>query len=631
MRILFYSDNFYPEMSGISDSIISTGRGLQALGHEVAFAGPKYSDGNYAFVGAARDEFLEAEGFTVFRIPSLPFAGSASGQSRNVIPMGWSLAFVRRWKPDIIHSQTPFGSGFEALWASRLFGIPLIGTNHTHIHEFIKIYGPIRTAWAESLMQKFFSFYYNRCACVSAVAPKLLAEMREHGLKRPAQIISNPLSLSVFAPPSPEEKARIRKEFGLSGPTIIYAGRIAPEKRLDAVLRAQALLLKKIPDATLVIAGNGPIDKEMRSLAERLGISAQVICTGFLDHATLSKWYKASDVFTMMCPIETQCLALMQAFATGLPSVGVAAGAVGIHIGPARGLTVGDGDHVALAKSLESIIRDSATARTMGKNALAYVQKFSQEAIADEWLSVYKRALKQHVKMPRVSVVVPAHNEGKVISATLYALGAQTYPDYEVIVVDNASTDDTAEIARPFGVKVVHEPNKGLLHARERGRLEAMKGQSDIIVQIDADCLPDAGWLSRGVSHFADPEIIAVAGPYDYHDGGRVFRAVSLVSQKYVYRGMSRFLQMLDKGAVLIGGNSFIRASALEKAGGYDTSITFYGEDTDTARKVSKQGRVLFDSKLVQRTSARRFKAEGTFKITVLYLFHFFKVIYKGL
>ncbi|HVU06243.1 MAG TPA: glycosyltransferase [Candidatus Paceibacterota bacterium] len=627
MRILFYSDNFYPETSGISDSVIAVARGLKALGHSVGFVAARYSDADYASIGKTRDEYLEKEGFQVCRIPSLPFSNSGSGQGRNAVPFGWSLPFARRFKPDAIHSQSPFGVGFEALLASRLLRVPLVGTNHTLIREFVRVYGPIRAKWAEDLMERFFVWYYNRCRFVSVVGPEVLESMRAFGFKRSADVIANPLSLSTFAPATAGEKAGLRKEFNLVGPTVISAGRVAPEKRLDVVLRAFAELKKTMQYAELVIAGNGPVEKEMRSYAEALGVGESVIFTGFLSHDELARWYKASDAFVVMCPIETQCLALMQAFASGIPAVGAKAGAVGDHIKPEFGSTVPDGDHVALARSLEKVLGDQTAAREMGSAAREYVKKFSEDSLGRAWVEAYAVAARKYIKMPKVSVVIPAHNERESIAATLRAVSVQDYPDYEVIVVDNASTDGTAEVAGSFNVKVVREARKGLLHARERGRLSA---QGDIIVQMDADCLPDSGWLARGVSHFADLSVTGVTGPYDYYDGGPLLRFVSLVSQKYVYKGMSRFLQLFDKGAVLIGGNSFIRASALEKAGGYDTSIAFYGEDTDTAKRVARQGRVAFDSKLVQKTSARRFKAEGAMKISALYLFHFFRVILMG-
>ncbi len=226
----------------------------------------------------------------------------------------------------------------------------------------------------------------------------------------------------------------------------------------------------------------------------------------------------------------------------------------------------------------------------------------------------------------KISVVIPAHNEEKSIASTLKAVLAQDYEDFEVIVVDNVSIDRTSEVAKQFPVKVVYESRKGLLWARECGRVNAT---GEIIVNIDADCLPDKDWLSTGVSNFKDG-VVAVTGPYDYHDGDRIFRFVSLFVQKHVYHLMNHTIQFTKQGAVLIGGNNFIRADVIKKAGGYNTKLVFYGEDTDTAKRVFKYGKVVFDKKLQMKTSARRFKQEGTLKITFKYLYHFFKIVLGG-
>lgn len=243
---------------------------------------------------------------------------------------------------------------------------------------------------------------------------------------------------------------------------------------------------------------------------------------------------------------------------------------------------------------------------------------------------------------PKISVVIPAHNEELVISDTLVAILAQDYPDFEVIVVDNASTDKTAEVVRRFEgksgpekVRLVHEPKKGLLHARERGRKEA---KGDIVANIDADCLPETSWLSEAAGRFVQEkgphaaEIVAVSGPYDYYDAHPAFRVSSKLLQNYVYRAMANILQwpFVRSGAVLIGGNNLISAHVLEKMGGYNTALVFYGEDTDTAKRVAKHGRVVFSPQVKMKTSARRFKKEGTVKMTFRYLFHFFKHTFRG-
>lgn len=245
----------------------------------------------------------------------------------------------------------------------------------------------------------------------------------------------------------------------------------------------------------------------------------------------------------------------------------------------------------------------------------------------------------------KVSAVVPAHNEEANIEHVIQALLAQDYPNLEIIVVDNASSDRTGEIARQLAdsatqsirsraipahkIIVVHEPKKGLLSAREAGRKIAT---GLIVANIDADCSPEIDWISRGAAHFDDSNTVAVTGPYDYYDGGRIFRSISLLTQRLFYYPINYTLQysLVRRGAVLIGGNNFIRADVLNRLGGYDTSILFYGEDTDTAKKVASHGRIHFDKGLTMKTSARRFKSEGTLKLIIMYWFHFAKVITGG-
>ena len=225
----------------------------------------------------------------------------------------------------------------------------------------------------------------------------------------------------------------------------------------------------------------------------------------------------------------------------------------------------------------------------------------------------------------KISVIIPAYNEEENLGATLDAILASDYPDFEVIVSDNGSTDKTTEIARSKGVKVVREERKGTMWACEAGRKVAT---GEIIVRLDADCLPSKHWLSRGASYFENPKVAAVSGPYHYFDAPKFFRHFALFSEKYIYTPASAALSMLNIGGIIIGGNSFMRASYLREIGGFDTSIVFYGDDTDVAKRLSTKGKIIFDRRLVLKTSARRFKNEGTLKIIGLYIFHFFKAMF---
>jgi glycosyltransferase involved in cell wall biosynthesis len=227
---------------------------------------------------------------------------------------------------------------------------------------------------------------------------------------------------------------------------------------------------------------------------------------------------------------------------------------------------------------------------------------------------------------PRITVIIPARNEEQYIAGALERLRKQDFPHtYEVIVVDNASVDRTVDRARQFDVHVIKENRMGVQFARERGRKEA---RGEIIAYLDADCLPPPDWLTKGRAAFLDPKVVGVSGPYDYCDGSRIFRSLSMFVEKIFFSSIHYVVHdVLHVGGIIIGGNAFLRADAMEKIGGFDTSIAFYGDDTDTACRVAKTGRLIFNRDLIVESSARRFQSENYLKVNLRYIFNFLTVL----
>ncbi|HWH99163.1 MAG TPA: glycosyltransferase family A protein, partial [Propionibacteriaceae bacterium] len=118
---------------------------------------------------------------------------------------------------------------------------------------------------------------------------------------------------------------------------------------------------------------------------------------------------------------------------------------------------------------------------------------------------------------PRFSVVVPAYNEASYLGPTLQALQQQDFRGlYEIIVVDNNSTDGTGEIAAGYGVTVVRETARGVCQARQRGTIEA---RGEVVVSTDADTVQPRDWLTRIDRQFRRSDrIVAVAGPCRYEN-----------------------------------------------------------------------------------------------------------------
>jgi glycosyltransferase involved in cell wall biosynthesis len=229
----------------------------------------------------------------------------------------------------------------------------------------------------------------------------------------------------------------------------------------------------------------------------------------------------------------------------------------------------------------------------------------------------------------KISFVIPAHNEEKYLGRCLksleQALAGFEYKT-EVVVVNNASDDRTKEVALSFPwVKVIDEPQKGLPRARQAGYLAST---GELIANIDADTILLEGWLETVINEFnRNKKLVALSGPFIYYDLPVFSRA--LVKFYYFLGLISHLFNhfILGAGAMLQGGNFILRREALDQIKGFDSSIEFYGEDTDIARRISKVGRVKWTFKLPMYTSARRLKGEGMLTMAIRYPLNYFSIL----
>ncbi len=217
----------------------------------------------------------------------------------------------------------------------------------------------------------------------------------------------------------------------------------------------------------------------------------------------------------------------------------------------------------------------------------------------------------------KISLIIPAYNEEKYLPVCLEYVERHRTPDMlEIIVIDNASTDRTAEVARKFkNVKVVREENKGLTYARARGLLEA---KGDILAYIDADTQMPSGWLETISREFEkNPRLVGLSGPYVYYD---LTRFENMAVAFYWMLALPIYWIL---GYMMVGGNFAAKKSALIAMGGFDTTIAFYGEDTNIARRLYTQGKVKFNRHFRMYTSGRRLRKEGITKTAVTYILNY--------
>ena len=232
----------------------------------------------------------------------------------------------------------------------------------------------------------------------------------------------------------------------------------------------------------------------------------------------------------------------------------------------------------------------------------------------------------------KLSIVIPAHNEEAILGRCLETVLQQVKncgrePDVEIIVVNNASTDRTREVALAYpGVVVVDEERKGLSHARQAGFL---RSRGELVANVDADNLMPAHWLPIVFNEFArHPKLVALYGPYVFYDLSRWenFQVRIFYWLGYLFYFFTHFI--FNSAGMLQGGNFVVRRSALEKIDGFNTEIKFYGEDTDLARRLQKQGYIKFTFSLFMNSSGRRLKREGLVASGWRYAVNYFWILF---
>jgi cellulose synthase/poly-beta-1,6-N-acetylglucosamine synthase-like glycosyltransferase/peptidoglycan/xylan/chitin deacetylase (PgdA/CDA1 family)/spore germination protein YaaH len=206
---------------------------------------------------------------------------------------------------------------------------------------------------------------------------------------------------------------------------------------------------------------------------------------------------------------------------------------------------------------------------------------------------------------PLVTVLVPAFNEGKVIERTIRSILATGYDNVEVLVIDDGSTDDTAEVTKRVAateprVRLLQKPNGGKAHAANAGLAEA---RGEIAVAVDADTVIVEGAIQHLVVHFADPEVTAVCGNVEVgnvHSWLTRFQAIEYITSQNFDR---RAFAVLNAVSVVPGALGAWRREAVLKVGGYSTDTLT--EDADLTLTVLRAGgRIVYEPDAIGRTEA---------------------------
>ncbi len=382
MKIAIFSDTFPSQINGVANAAYQLAKGLSERGHQVM-----------VFTAIRKDaaQALRKENFKTVRIPSFPVP--AYPGERCAIPFGIGFNRLRKFKPDVIHTHTPFGIGLAAVVWGKLLGIPVVGTHHTFYDYYLK-HVKADYQWAKKLSWKYTVGYYNRCDLVISPSQSLADAMKDESLKRPIEVIANFIDTDFFRPAeSVAAKNKVKTSFGVKGKSVIYMGRLSYEKDIDQVIKAFALAKRKLQDLKLMIVGDGPERANLEKLSRDEGIGGEVIFTGFKEGRNLVEALQANDIFLTASRSENMPLSLLEAMAVGLPFVVVKEKGLAEIVGQGvNGFFAKTGDPGDMAAKIMELLSQPELLRKLGaasrSRALA---DYSKESVMSRFEKAYNK------------------------------------------------------------------------------------------------------------------------------------------------------------------------------------------------------------------------------------------------
>lgn len=438
MKIVIATAVYYPMINGVAVFAHNLAVGLARRGHEVVVICPsqtgkaatRVEDGvKVCFVKSVNarvypDQIHKVPAKRKIKGVSVPRVFYKHGLRVSVLPGREVKRILTEFQPDVVHVQVADPIGVAVVAQARKMHIPVVTTEHNRpevLTNSLKMPGVLKRS-VEKGLSGYFRARHRKSDFVTMPTELAIRELFGGGLvgrgglsmrraKRcrggtdlvrkdwsviPVAAVSNGVDLSRFRPGKKAER-----------PTVVYVGRIDPEKKVEIVVRAFQKVLKKVPEAELLVAGDGVDRVRLEGLARELGLEKSVKFLGKVLSSELYQIYQQGWVFATASEIETQGIVLVEAAASGLPLVAVNRGAVAevcrdgqngflIDISPRKNESKKRGrerEISAISDALERILTDRDLREKFSKKSLEIAGEHDFERTLDKFENIYRKVV----------------------------------------------------------------------------------------------------------------------------------------------------------------------------------------------------------------------------------------------
>ncbi len=411
MKIAIATAVYYPMINGVAVFAHNLAVGLTARGNDVMVLCPSQTGKSYTrMVDGVKTVYLKSVQARIYpdQIHDVPPKKKILGREWprlfykhsfriSVFPQKEIKKALSDFRPDVVHVQVSDPIGLSVVSYARKHKIPVVTTEHNQpevitdplgVPNFIK--KPADVLLTAYLLNRQSKSDYVTMPTELAIR-KFLGK-KELGI--PIEAVSNGVDLSCFRPGRAKEVIYKKYNIPIGRPTVLYVGRVDPEKSVGLVVEAFLSVLKEVPDAIFVVVGDGVDRLKLEKIVKNAGASDSVRFLGRVVPPDLYELYKLGDVFATASPIETQGIVLIEAAAAGLPLVAVRAGAVAeVCINNENGFLVEPGNIKAISDAIVTILKNDEMRSRFSQSSIKIAHEHDFDKTLDKFTRIYKHVI----------------------------------------------------------------------------------------------------------------------------------------------------------------------------------------------------------------------------------------------
>ncbi|NLI54890.1 MAG: glycosyltransferase family 1 protein [Clostridiales bacterium] len=372
MKIAYFSDTFYPQINGVSNTLSYLKKYLDQHGVEYRFYIPDYEDA------------AQSDDPRLIRSRGVPLP--IYSDCRLTLPWLPRLnSLMDAFQPDLIHLATEFGIGVMGRYYARSKQIPIVSSYHTNIDQYTRYYPSLTPL--KGNVKEYFKWFHRRSRRIFVPTDETRKHLQSEGYAN-LSIWSRGIDTALFSPTRRSEE--FRRAHGLTGKTVVlYVGRVAAEKDIDILPSVIRTVQARHRDVVFVVTGDGPYLPALKAEAPE-----DTVFTGFLRGEELARAYASSDLFLTPSSTETFGNVALEAMASGLPVGAADAGGFRNIVRHGEdGLLAAPRDECLFADALCRLIGNPETAAAMGQRAIETANKRSWDGIFERLLDDYGQAV----------------------------------------------------------------------------------------------------------------------------------------------------------------------------------------------------------------------------------------------